>query len=358
MNQIHPFGAMTSPNSGQRSGGVHRPANRTAGFTLVELLVVIGIIAVLISLLLPALSRAQQQARLVACASNMRQLGDYVMMYANDNQGCVPPSVLALTNNAGAPYAGHYYTVNGSPRDVWSYLNAYGLSPNTTVACCPEVLADHYNGFDANGDGTPHAAGSNGSYINSGAGTNYPNAMFTYAYNYYIGGQQVGYAAGANPGYLSNGNGYIIIPRCPGPIQGSDTNWYSRPYKLSTIQFPTQIALFVEMDRVFNQSVFDGPSWTSTIGINVNLEYQKSSIPNAYGGHQELNGFGLAHFPGYNGQFMSNGLQYGDGRGNVLYCDGSVQNVLYHMGTYGTFDTPKNYIGWIEGTGVAPEFQP
>ena len=99
------------------------------GFSLVELLVVIGIIAILIALLLPSLQAARKQAKSTQCKSNMRQIGISLQIYSNENRGWIFP-----------PRRG--WNAAGNPNERWPYFVFKPSVWNPPIMKCPSDAED------------------------------------------------------------------------------------------------------------------------------------------------------------------------------------------------------------------------
>ena len=158
-------------------------------FTLIELLVVIAIIAILASMLLPALNQARERARLTSCISNLKQLAMAVQFYRDDNADFFPAANGHLTNQ------------NATDKQWWPnklvlYLPlAYdwgnenngntGFQPGTAWQC-PSVIRERVQGgggYGANSDGPisyPKTAGGTHGY-NKGLFMKRPNRMVVLA---------------------------------------------------------------------------------------------------------------------------------------------------------------------------------
>jgi prepilin-type N-terminal cleavage/methylation domain-containing protein/prepilin-type processing-associated H-X9-DG protein len=221
------------------------PASNRNGFTLVELLVVIGIIALLISILLPALNKAREQANTVKCMSNLHQCGLALQMYMNEKAGYIPPAAYQVTP-AGV-FQGSY-PLEGWPTILTAghYIQApwvkSGDGPTTASPfVCP----------DANSDTTSSSYGPTGAPGTRVDGT--ANIEFRWESNYLLGsttGQNYldcSYGVNGTTAY-STGSGGLDggVPMLFYPLEDSNNVLWYIVHNRSMVRYPSQLVMIFD----------------------------------------------------------------------------------------------------------------
>jgi prepilin-type N-terminal cleavage/methylation domain-containing protein/prepilin-type processing-associated H-X9-DG protein len=175
------------------------------GFTLIELLVVISIIALLISILLPALGAAREQANFISCATRLRQLSMISFVYAEDFDGLLP--MLSDPNQSNAPWG----------RFMCSYIVK---NPKFKISTSNAFV---YNG---NNNATAQAIGGSSLFACPSVARKYPQIVTpSYGRNFYL---------------KETGNNWFAAPKISNTSKPSRTVFYGDT-KLSATSAPYNI---------------------------------------------------------------------------------------------------------------------
>lgn len=187
------------------------------GFTLIEMLVVVAILALLISLIVPGVSRVMERSRTVHCASNMRQLGQVMMQYATDHGGRWPGKAYRTNpTNASISWAVMLdeYSLDGKVKNI---MGTGKYNKPSQILC---VSKRKFKG--------------------------------NYSRNYVMNGAAAG---GTVSSSTPNGNGMGLMQN---PAKNPDWSWHMEGAMVIASQRPSEQFLIVETERATD---YIGPRW-------------------------------------------------------------------------------------------------
>jgi prepilin-type N-terminal cleavage/methylation domain-containing protein/prepilin-type processing-associated H-X9-DG protein len=307
-------------------------------FTLVELLVVIGIIALLVGILLPALSAARRQAAAAKCAASLREIGNAFQMYSLENKGFAPPARLfGSTGNIYEVGGTSFYDGSGKPNSTpnpaywFNFLSKYVTKNKVGYAA--------NNGSDA-AQGTQSifwACPAWQSYNNATIGgtnvtqTGYGmNGFPEYTARFPIKGLELGESSGTIQGV--NLDELVGTPRYTGP---GWSNFANRWYKLRQWTQPAERALAGDCIFWFMES---RPALTPPQMAGQYMLLNQQTWATTDGAHETTidwyrHGRYPGTKPGTTDEFDPNG---GKVAFNILFADGHVATLNDQSASYRT----------------------